>query len=63
MIFVILLRRALENGEADLLTLASMLGHASLKMVMRYAHPSEERKAEVIQKMQKLKIRQKVKAV
>lgn len=44
--------RALESG-VDLLTLASMLDHANLKIVMRYAHPSEERKAEAIRKMQK----------
>jgi integrase len=44
--------RALESG-VDLLTLASMLGHANLKMVMRYAHPSEERKAEAIRQMEK----------
>jgi site-specific recombinase XerD len=44
--------RAPESG-IDLLTLASLLGHANLKMVMRYAHPSEERKAEAIRRMQK----------
>jgi integrase len=42
--------RALESG-VDLLTLASILGHANLKMVSRYAHPSEERKAEAIRLM------------
>lgn len=43
--------RALESGT-DLLTLASILGHANLKMVTRYAHPSEERKAEAIRRME-----------
>lgn len=43
--------RVLENGT-DLLTLASMLGHASLDEVMRYAHPSETRKQDAIQQMQ-----------
>jgi integrase len=42
---------ALESGT-DLLTLAFLLGHANLKMVMRYAHPSEDRKAEAIRRMQ-----------
>jgi site-specific recombinase XerD len=44
--------RVLDNG-IDLLTLASMLGHSSLSQVMRYAHPSETRKNEAIQLMQK----------
>ncbi|HLM62337.1 MAG TPA: site-specific integrase, partial [Pyrinomonadaceae bacterium] len=44
--------RALEDGT-DLLTLASMLGHANLDQVSRYAHPSEKRKNEAIQQMQK----------
>src|SRR5215203_361341 len=35
--------RALQAGT-DLVTLAAIIGHASLKMVMRYAHPSEELK-------------------
>lgn len=43
--------RALESG-IDLLTLANLLGHANLKMVMRCGHPSEERKAEAIHQMQ-----------
>jgi integrase len=44
--------RILESGKTDLLTLSSILGHSSLDRVMRYAHPSEQRKAEVIQKGQ-----------
>jgi integrase len=44
--------RVLDNG-IDLLTLASMLGHSNLNQVMRYAHPSETRKSEAIQQMQK----------
>ena len=54
--------RALESG-IDLLTLASILGHANLKMVSRYAHPSEEHKANAIQRMEKTKARNKAKAV
>ncbi len=44
--------RILENG-VDLLTLASMLGHSSLDEVMRYAHPSETRKKDAANQMQK----------
>lgn len=46
--------RALDGG-IDLLTLASMLGHANLDQVTRYAHPSEKRKNDAIQQMQKRK--------
>jgi integrase len=51
--------RAVENG-IDLLVLASILGHSSLKMVMRYAHPSEEFKADAIKRME---VNRKAKAV
>lgn len=43
--------RAVEDG-IDLLVLASILGHSNLKMVMRYAHPSEGFKAKAIRKME-----------
>ena len=42
--------RAVEGG-IDLLTLSQILGHNSLKMVMRYAHPSETFKADAIKRM------------
>jgi integrase len=54
--------RALESG-IDLLTLASILGHNSLKMVSRYARPSENHKAEAIRRMEKVKLEKKAKAV
>lgn len=47
--------RALESGEIDLLTLASILGHTNLKETVRYAHPSENRKADAIKKMENLR--------
>ncbi|HEX8567405.1 MAG TPA: tyrosine-type recombinase/integrase [Pyrinomonadaceae bacterium] len=43
--------RAVEDG-IDLLVLASILGHSNLKMVMRYAHPSETFKADAIKRME-----------
>jgi integrase len=43
--------RAVEKG-IDLVVLASILGHANLKMKMRYVHPSEKQKADAIRKME-----------
>lgn len=39
--------RAVESA-VDLVVLASILGHSSLRMVMRYSHPSEAFKAEAV---------------
>jgi len=44
--------RAVEDG-VDLMTLSAILGHTSLKMLSRYAHPSENLKTEAIRKMDK----------
>jgi integrase len=54
--------RAVENG-VDLVVLASILGHSSLRMVMRYSHPSETFKADAIKRMEKAIIKEKTKAV
>lgn len=54
--------RAVENG-IDLVTLASILGHASLRMVIRYAHPSETHKADAIKQMETARINARAKAV
>lgn len=40
------------EDRIDLLVLASIVGHSNLKMVMRYAHPSENFKADAIRKME-----------
>ncbi len=53
--------RAVENG-VDLVVLASILGHSSLRMVMRYSHPSEAFKADAIKRMEKAKLEVKAKA-
>lgn len=36
----------------DLVTLAAMLGHSRIQMVLRYAHPTERHRFEAMQKMQ-----------
>jgi len=54
--------RMVENG-CDLVVLASILGHANLKMVMRYAHPSETLKAEAVKQMENSKLPHKRKAM
>jgi len=36
----------------DLVTLAALLGHSRVQMVMRYAHPVEEHKIEAMQKLE-----------
>ncbi len=38
--------------DINLVTLAAMLGHSSLRMVMRYAHPSENEKQAAVKIMQ-----------
>jgi integrase len=40
------------ENDTDVVTLASLLGHKDLKMIMRYAHPSEQHKQEAIQRLE-----------
>ena len=42
--------RAAEAG-VDLVTLAALLGHSRVQLVMRYAHPTEEHQYNAIKKM------------
>jgi hypothetical protein len=37
----------------DMATLAAILGHSKLDMVLRYAHPQEQHKADAMKKLAK----------
>lgn len=43
--------RAAQSG-VDLVTLAAMLGHSKINMVLRYAHPGEQHQADAMRKIQ-----------
>jgi site-specific recombinase XerD len=43
--------RAVEAG-IDLVTLAAMLGHSKINMVLRYAHPTQEHQSKAMDKME-----------
>jgi integrase len=46
--------RMVQAG-VDLVTLAAMLGHSRIEMVLRYAHPTEEHQFAAMEKMQRAK--------
>ncbi len=43
--------RAAMSG-IDLVTLAAMLGHSRIQMVLRYAHPTEQHQAEAARRLE-----------
>jgi len=43
--------RAVQNGM-DPTTLAALVGHSSLNMVMRYAHPQEQHKTDAMKRLE-----------
>jgi integrase len=43
--------RAAESG-IDLVTLAALLGHSKIQMVLRYAHPTQEHQARSVERME-----------
>jgi integrase len=51
--------RAAEAG-IDLVTLAAMLGHSKINMVLRYAHPTQEHQTKAMEKMEQFVIGQKI---
>src|SRR5262249_26901401 len=46
--------RAAESGEVDMATLAALLGHSKLNMVMRYAHSQERHQADAVKRLEKV---------
>lgn len=44
--------RAAMSG-IDLVTLAAMLGHSRIQMVLRYAHPTEQHQAEAMRRLER----------
>ncbi len=44
-------------SSVDLVTLASLLGHSKIQMVMRYAHPSQEHQFEAVRKLEQFTAR------
>jgi integrase len=51
--------RAVEAG-IDLVTLAAMLGHSKINMVLRYAHPTQSHQTNAMDKMEKYVSEQKI---
>jgi integrase len=43
--------RAAEAG-IDLVTLAALLGHSKIQMVLRYAHPTQEHQAKSVERLE-----------
>ena len=53
--------RAAEAG-IDLVTLAAMLGHSKINMVLRYAHPTQEFQTRAMEKMEQYVAQQQIEA-
>jgi integrase len=51
--------RAVQAG-IDLVTLAAMLGHSKVNMVLRYAHPTQEHQTRAMNKMERYVTEQKI---
>ena len=53
--------RAADSG-IDLGTLAALLGHSRIQMVLRYAHPSQEHQARSVERMEQFVAKQQIAA-
>ena len=51
--------RAAESG-IDLVTLAALLGHAKIQMVLRYAHPTQEHQVRSMERMERFVTEQRI---
>ncbi len=51
--------RGIESG-IDLVTLAAMLGHSKINMVMRYAHPTQEHQTKAMNRMEQYVAEQRI---
>jgi integrase len=51
--------RAAESG-IDLVTLAALLGHSKIQMVLRYAHPTQEHQTKAMEKLEQFVNEQKI---
>jgi hypothetical protein len=46
----------------DLVTLASMLGHAKINMVLRYAHPTQDHQTTAMERLEQYNAAQQIQA-
>ncbi len=46
----------------DLVTLASLLGHAKINMVLRYAHPTQDHQTTAMERLEKYNAVQQIEA-
>ena len=46
----------------DLVTLASMLGHAKINMVLRYTHPTQDHQTTAMDRLEQYKAAQQIRA-
>ena len=51
--------RAAESG-IDLVTLASMLGHSKIQMVLRYAHPTQQHQDRAMERLENFVAKQRI---
>jgi hypothetical protein len=44
----------------DLVTLASMLGHSRIQMVLRYAHPTQDHQTKAMERLEQFNVMQQI---